>query len=74
MKRIFFAMLFAALALAQNPPGGGKVAAVIGPRGTTLPASCTGVGTLYYLTAVDGAAVIVARSLLAARPSATVEI
>jgi hypothetical protein len=47
MKTITIIILAALSALAQStPPGGGKVAAVIGPRGATLPATCVD-GQLY---------------------------
>lgn len=54
MYRLFILLLFCAVLSAQVIPlGGGKVAAIIGPNGTTLPASCSG-RTLFDLTAADG--------------------
>ncbi|MEN6532448.1 MAG: hypothetical protein ABFD89_02225 [Bryobacteraceae bacterium] len=53
----FLALLFlTGWCLSAQPifGGGGKVAARIGPSGPTLPASCSGDGPLYQLTAVDG--------------------
>lgn len=41
MKHIFSLFFAALLAFAQTPPGGGKVAAVIGPRGASTPATCS---------------------------------
>lgn len=50
LRTIAFIILAALTALAQStPPGGGKVAAIVGPRGATLPAACAD-GQLYQKT------------------------
>lgn len=54
MRTLILLIALAAGALAQPIFGGGKSAAIIGPRGTTLPASCATDGLVYALTATDG--------------------
>jgi hypothetical protein len=54
MRTVILLIALAAVACAQPIFGGGKAAAIIGPRGATLPASCATDGLVYALTATDG--------------------
>lgn len=51
MKRLLLILMLAVASVGQTPPGGGKVAAVVGPRGDTLPTTCS-IGQLWVRTGV----------------------